>query len=71
MGYLVIGLKVGQRISIGEVEILIADYDMGRVDVAIKAARHIPIRRMPTHAQAEFGEGEKQNERESHRHNKP
>lgn len=55
MGYLVIGLKVGQRIAIGEIEILISDYDNGRVDVAIKAPKHIKINRIPTHAQQEFG----------------
>lgn len=54
MGYLVISLKIGQRLQIGDVEVLISDYDMGRVDVAVKAPREIPIRRIPTHAETEF-----------------
>lgn len=57
MGYLVIGLKIGQRVQIGEIEIVISDYDQGRVDLGIRAPKHIPIDRLPTHAEKEFGNG--------------
>lgn len=56
MGYLVISIKIGQRFKIGEnIEILVSDYDGGRVDLAIDAPRELAITRLPTHAQKEFG----------------
>lgn len=67
MGYLVLGLKVGQRVQIGEIEILISDYDSGRVDVAILAPPHILINRLPTHAEREFSDGAKNHHLKQHR----
>lgn len=55
MGYLVISVKIGGRVKIADnIEILVSDYDKGRVDLAIKAPREIPISRIPSHAEEEF-----------------
>lgn len=54
MGYLVISLKVGERVKIGDVEILVSDYDRGNIDLSIDAPREIPITRLQTLAQKEF-----------------
>ena len=55
MGYKVISLKIGQRIQIGrDIEVLISDYDSGKVDVAVKAPKEISIDRLPTKAEEAF-----------------
>lgn len=53
-GFLVISRKTCEGIQIGEdIVVLISDIREGKVDVAIKAPRELPIRRLPR-----FGEGE-------------
>lgn len=55
MGYLVISLRIGDRLKIGDnIEILISDCYGHRADVAIDAPRTLPIKRIPTRVQEEF-----------------
>lgn len=50
MGYLVMSRRVGERILVGkDIEILISDINDGKVDVAIKAPKDIPIKRLGTY----------------------
>ena len=53
MGYLVIQRRIGERILIGDdIEILISDAKVdtdGTVDIAIKAPKHLNIKRLGTH----------------------
>lgn len=52
MGYLVISVRINERIMIGDdIEILISDIKSGkkRVDVAIKAPKEIGITKKGTH----------------------
>lgn len=67
MGYLVISLKVGQRVMIGNVEVLFSDFDSGHADIAIKAPREMEIRRIPTHAEKEFSNGTQHENHGGHR----
>lgn len=45
MGYLVISLKIGERIRVGDTHIMISDIDGKRVHVAIDAPKTTPILR--------------------------
>ena len=58
MGYLVISRKIGERILIGDnIEILVADIQHKKVDIAIKAPKEIKIKRQVTHIQEELKNG--------------
>lgn len=60
MGYLVISLKIGQKLRIGDnIVILISDYEGGRADVAINAPKELAITRLPTHSEKEGSDGTK------------
>lgn len=59
MGYLVIGRKVNQRIQIGDdIEILIADINSEKVEIAIKAPKKISIKRKDSHFDDKNTEGD-------------
>lgn len=61
MGYLVISRKVGERLRIGQVEILVSDVSDKKVDLAVKAPREIRIEKVGTHIeeQTKLKEGKK------------
>lgn len=64
MGYLVISVKVGGRVKIGDdIEIIFADYDMGRIDVGIQAPKNLAIIRVPTLAEKESSLGNQNQKR--------
>lgn len=45
MGYLVISRKVGERVFIGDTEVLVRSYDSGRITLAIDAPRNVLVQR--------------------------
>lgn len=59
MGYLVVSRKVGERLKIGEVEILVSDVSDKKVDLAVKAPREIFIEKLGTHIDEEKKQAEK------------
>lgn len=69
MGYLVISLKIGQKLRIGnDIEILISDFEGGRADLAIAAPKELAIKRLPTHAEKEgSNNGHKNNDNSQHK----
>lgn len=54
MGYLVIALKIGERVMVGEAEVVVSDIDRNHVHLAIQAPKSVRIARMKTHIQAEM-----------------
>ena len=68
MGYLVISRRTNERILIGDdIEILISDVGKDKVDLAIKAPKHIQIKRKCTHFEEENGNTTRDKSRSGHK----
>lgn len=55
MGYLVINRRIGERLKIGPIEILVVDFDRGYVELAIDAPREFSIDRPKTKVEEQYG----------------